>query len=122
MPRWRRRRLNRLHKKNDDHVWVLQPLRSKSKSEFSVPSDGVRPQADILIKINWQMSDFKFNFGPALGPNAGSDEPTSKERHGGYTKKHMNFRKCTVCGQESINGLLPKMSCREYIARRVMDP
>ena len=102
MPKARRRRLNRLRKNIDNHTWMAQPLKSRSESSFTIPSDGVKPQYDFNFKMNFHIvSSFDAEERSKLGP--------------------VNYRKCSKCGQESINGKIPKFSCREFIVRHVME-
>jgi len=99
MPTWRRRRLGRLRKRADEHDWNKKPVRSRSTNKFSVPVNGVT--TDFKIKFNWVLMN----------------DPKSPE-----ADKPLELRICKKCGQESVNGKLPKLGCKMYIVSKVMNP
>jgi hypothetical protein len=104
MPRWRRRRFQRLRRnRKDDHTWVFKKIQETNRQKIDLPSINGNPGYLIKLKVDWT---FVENFGTGPGETA---------------QRVKNRRQCTVCGQDSISGQPPKYSCKEAITRKVME-
>ncbi len=114
MPRWRRRRFQRLRKnRKDDHTWVFKKIKDdRHHLKFVAPGDPIQgtPDKAFHIKIDYTM----VKAFPSKDTESGENPPEKYE----LVK---SFRVCSVCGQESLEGAKPPLTCKEAVTKKVME-
>jgi len=79
-------------------------LRDRRKSEFSVPAVNGNPAVDFKIQMNFMIVE---NI-----PTADDPRPA---------KIAKSFRKCLVCGQETVSGGFSPIPCKLAVIKKVME-
>jgi hypothetical protein len=107
MPRWRRRRFQRLRKRErkwDDHTWVLKPVRDRRTSKIDLPAMHGNPAFTLKLKLDFTLVEQSKD-----GMKIENFEIAER------------FRICSVCGMELVGDQRPRLTCKETLVKKVME-